>query len=113
MKKIIDISVCCLLLLVTSCSDWLDVNPKNNIKEEELFSTEQGFKEALTGIYMAMCDVSLYGRQLTYGFMDILAQRYDTQSDTETLDYTRTDWYTFPSNQTENYTNKFWGGIIS
>ncbi|WP_455613938.1 RagB/SusD family nutrient uptake outer membrane protein [Bacteroides congonensis] len=110
MKKIIDISVCCLLLLATSCSDWLDVNPKNNIKEEELFSTEQGFKEALTGIYMAMCDVSLYGRQLTYGFMDILAQRYDTQSDTETLDYTRTDWYTFPSNQTENYTNKFWGG---
>lgn len=110
MKMIKYISACCILLLATSCSDWLDVNPKNNIKEEELFSTEQGFKEALTGIYMAMCDASLYGREMTYGFLDILAQRYDTQSNTERLDYTRTDWYTFPSSQTETYTNKIWGG---
>lgn len=111
MKKIsINIYVCCLLLVATSCSDWLDVNPKTNVKEDELFSTEQGFKEALTGVYMAMCQPSLYGKQLTYGFMDILAQRYDTQSNTETLDYTRADWYTYPSKQTETYTNSFWVG---
>lgn len=113
MKKIINISMCCLLLFAASCSDWLDVNPKSHVKEEELFSTEQGFKEALTGIYMAMCNISLYGKQLTYGFVDILAQRYDTQSTSDYLDYTRTDWYTFPSDRTEGYTDYFWTGFYN
>lgn len=111
MKKItIHIYVCCLLILMASCSDWLDVNPKTNVKEDELYSTEQGFKEALTGIYMAMCNTSLYGKQLTYGFMDILAQRYSTQSQSEMLDYTLPEWYSFPSLKTESYTNAFWSG---
>lgn len=109
-KKTLNICVCCLLLLCSSCSDWLDVNPKTNVKEEDLFSTEQGFKEALTGVYIAMCNNSLYGKQLTYGLLDILAQRYNTQSQSATLDYTTTDWYTFPSQKTEMYTNYFWSG---
>ena len=54
MKKINYISgmlMAMLLLMQFSCSDWLDVKPKANISEEDLFSRELGFKEALTGIY--------------------------------------------------------------
>ena len=108
MKKIIYNITACLLLALTSCSDWLDVNPKTHVKEEELFSTEQGFKEALTGIYMNLCSTNLYGRELTNGFLDILAQRYNTGSETESIDYTRRAWYEFPSTLTETRTNAFW-----
>jgi hypothetical protein len=74
----------CLLaaILVTSggCKKWLDVSPKTQVRESEMLKDEQGFKDAITGLYMKMTDASLYGQTLTMGFMDILAQRYNTSS---------------------------------
>lgn len=102
--------IICLALSFSACDDWLDVSPKTNIQEEDLFDKEQGFKEALTGIYIKMCDQNLYGKQLTYGFMDILAQRYANPQN-QYADYDdATVWYTYPSTRTENYTNNFWAG---
>ena len=40
-----------LASLQVACKDWLDVKPKTAVEEDVLFSTEQGFKENLTGIY--------------------------------------------------------------
>lgn len=114
MKKIAYYISACLLFAFSACSDWLDVNPKTHVKEEELFSTEQGFKEALTGIYMNLCSTNLYGRELTYGFLDILAQRYNTgYTDQESIDYTRSAWYEFPSTLTETKTNAFWSEMYN
>ena len=47
MKKYI-VGICFSMLFFTSCSDWLNVEPKTTVKEEEVFSRELGFKEALT-----------------------------------------------------------------
>ncbi len=114
MKKIKYNIAACLLLVLASCSDWLDVNPKTHVKEEELFSTEQGFKEALTGVYMNLCSTNLYGRELTYGFLDILAQRYNTgYTDVESIDYTRSAWYEFPSTLTETKINAIWSEMYN
>lgn len=100
--------VCCVSFALSSCSDWLDVKPKTNIEEEDLFKNEQGFKEALTGIYIKMCSTDLYGREMTYGFMDILAQRY-VNSQNQNANYDEADvWYAYPSTKTEAYTDKFW-----
>lgn len=107
MNKIAYIA-CCFGLVLSSCSNWLDVKPKTNIEEEDLFKNEQGFKEALTGIYIKMCSTDLYGREMTYGFMDILAQRY-SNSQNQNANYSEADvWYTFPSTKTETYTDNFW-----
>lgn len=97
------------LLLPASCNDWLDVTPKTNINETGLFKNEQGFKEALTGIYITMSGTSLYGREMTYGFIDQLAQRY-YNSASSTADYDQTTWYTYPSTRTEGYYEEFWSG---
>lgn len=106
MKKFI--YTICLALAFSSCSDWLDVQPKTNIEETDLFKNEQGFKEALTGIYIKMSTNTLYGRDLTYGFMDILAQRYEN-SQNQNADYDDASvWYTYPSTRTETYTETFW-----
>lgn len=107
MKNKIFILLSLCVFAFTSCSDWLDVKPKTNVEEEELFKREQGFKEALTGVYIKMADVSGYGRELTYGFMDVLAQRYSVDA-SNAQDYTLKEWYEFPSKKTESYTNAFW-----
>ena len=54
-------------LLMSSCNDWLKVEPETSVDEEKLFSTEQGFKDALAGVYADMSSASLYGQELTFG----------------------------------------------
>ena len=57
----------CLVLGTTSCQNWLDVSPESEVKYDDLFSTKNGFKDQLTGVYTKMCDEGLYGAHLTYG----------------------------------------------
>lgn len=103
MKKYI--VICLSILFFASCSNWLDVQPKTTVEEEEVFSRELGFKETLTGIYIKMASTDLYARNLSYGFLDILGQRYQP---TDITAYQDELWYTFPSTKTESYTRKIW-----
>jgi starch-binding outer membrane protein, SusD/RagB family len=64
------------LLLATSCNKFLDLKPQSQIDMEDLFTTEQGFKEALNGVYTICASQSLYGGNLTFGNLDIIAQNY-------------------------------------
>lgn len=64
------------VVLFTSCEKWLDVSPKAQIKEADQFSTEQGFKDALYGVYQKAGSASLYSDNLSMGFLSILAQNY-------------------------------------
>ena len=99
-----------LASLQVACKDWLDVKPKTAVEEDVLFSTEQGFKENLTGIYLLLASKDLYGRELSYGITDILAQRYEPGggSDIPELKFADNDWYKFPSVKTEGYVNSIW-----
>ena len=47
MKKTIYYIMIGCLLLGTGCSDWLSVNPKDKVEQKEMFSDENGFKNAL------------------------------------------------------------------
>lgn len=96
-----------LTTLFCSCNDWLDITPKTNVEEKDLFKNEQGFKEALTGVYVKMSTTQLYGREMTYGFIDQLAQRYYNNENLET-DYDKITWYTYPSTRTQTYYETFW-----
>lgn len=63
-------------LIFSSCSDWLDLYPSNEIKEEYLFSSGDGFRTATNGIYRKMATFDLYGSNLTWGILDAWAQAY-------------------------------------
>lgn len=82
MKKmhIIKMTVwCCLAALIgSSCSNWLDVKPKTEEEAEQLFKDEEGFKAALAGVYIALTQPSLYGRELTYGMVGVLGQEWSS-----------------------------------
>lgn len=62
---------------LASCSDWLDVSPKSQIKEEDHFSREGGYKDQLTGVYTAMSQQSMYGLNMGIGFVEVLSHSYD------------------------------------
>ncbi len=92
-----------------SCGKWLDVMPKTSIPENELFKNEYGFKDALTGIYIKMGEPDLYGRELTYRYMDMLAGRYDFAPDL------RNNWetiYAYDGNY-KHIKNKFYSDIYN
>jgi len=50
-----------LSLLFTGCQDWLDVSPKSEVRADDLFSTEAGFRDALMGVYTVMNQKEMYG----------------------------------------------------
>ena len=78
MRKIGIYMLAGLLLLCMGCNDWLDVRPKSQVKEGDLFQSASGFQDALTGIYVLMGRTSTYGGNSTMGFMDMLAQTYSS-----------------------------------
>ncbi len=68
----------CVVLgtLTLSCSDWLKVSSEDRIMENDLFRTSRGFMTALNGVYIDLLNSSLYGKTLTWGMADVLAQYY-------------------------------------
>ena len=73
------IIACCLLLPLGGCSNWLDVIPEDSVDEKDLFSTGEGYRNALNGVYRQMSQTSMYGQQMSWGFIDVLGQLYNTQ----------------------------------
>lgn len=113
MKNRIIIWILGTMLGLTSCSNWLTVEPKSIMEEEDMFSRETGFKEALAGIYLQMTLSTLYGRNLSYGFIDILGQCYQQKGSAGDYPYQEKRYYEFPSTTTENTTNSIWKGMYN
>lgn len=63
-------------LLFASCNSWLDIKPKLEIDREEIYSTENGFKDALAGCYAKLKVDELFGKTLTYGSIEYMAQHW-------------------------------------
>ncbi|NML40975.1 RagB/SusD family nutrient uptake outer membrane protein [Chitinophaga sp. G-6-1-13] len=79
MRKIyLLIIVSCLLV---SCNKYLDIKPEDKFTEDNLYSTEAGFTNALNGIYLAMSANSLYGADLTLTTVEVMAQRFNVSGD--------------------------------
>jgi len=66
------------VFFLSSCSNWLDISPEDEVVEEKLFKEASGYRNALNGIYKQIAEPSLYGKEATWGFMDVLAQTYNT-----------------------------------
>ena len=84
-KNIYRLRVVCAVMLAlfctTSCNDWLEVKPKTEEEADKLFSTLDGFKSALAGVYIGMSQTELYGREMTFGMVGVLGQEWGSGSD--------------------------------
>ncbi|MNJ98281.1 hypothetical protein D3C87_160440 [compost metagenome] len=64
-------------VFTTGCKKWLDVKPQGQATQEELFKTDKGFKDALTGAYIRMKDGNIYGSSLMWGTVEYMAYNWD------------------------------------
>ena len=74
MKKII------YMLLIASCGwscdSFLDVNPKAEVIDEDMFSTASGVEDALYGVYSALSNSYLYGNYMSVYYPELFAQNF-------------------------------------
>lgn len=98
-------------IVLPSCNKWLDVQPKSQVAEETLFSTPQGFKDALFGVYGLMTSARLYGGEMTMGVMSALGQDYDLSYPTH--DYYSAGMYDYKNMKLQSYLNGVWSGSYS
>lgn len=106
------------LLVLPSCKKWLAVDPQTQLKEEKQFSSQQGFVEALAGVYMKAATDSLYGRNTSYGMLDILAQYYENKANTTsyygpTARFTYTNEGAQGTENTRGNINNIWEGMYN
>ena len=76
MKKItyIILSLLVTSFTATSCEGFLDITPEGQVKRDPLLATAEGIEDALYGVYSQMRSPSLYGQELQFSTLEILAQ---------------------------------------
>lgn len=80
-NKIIPFVMLLATLGLSSCQKWVDdTSQPHGVDESLVFSTEQGFREALNGVYLQLGDADLYGRELTLGMLSLAGRNYDSVS---------------------------------
>lgn len=86
MKHLRYIILTVLVVGLSSCNDWLHVNPGTQKEKDEMFSSEDGVMAALTGAYVHMANNNAYGEQLTLTTLNHLASQFSPA-------YNSTDYY--------------------
>jgi len=100
-----------LFLFVTGgCSDYFDVRPKSQVLADELFSTEEGFSDQLTGVYKRLASTSLYGQEMTFGLAEALTQNYDLATGSE---YYEAGLYNYENTAVKNKITTVWSQMYS
>lgn len=105
MKKI------CLIIIamaLTACEDWFDVSPKTEMKADDMFQDERGFRDALIGAYTLMTADQIYGKEMVMGFVEVLAQTYDGLSTSLGSPYLNTAKYAYAEASEENRLKGIW-----
>lgn len=106
-------AICIVLSLgLSSCSKWLDLQPESDIDRSVLFTTEEGFKEALLGIYSRGSKGDLYGKELTIGTLEVLAQNY-TITDFDRNRYLQTKNYKYDDADFISRKDGIWKGLYN
>ena len=66
-----------LTLLLSGCGAYLDVNPKSEVTDKELFSTAEGCEDAIYGIYTEMgTNKNLFAYALTFAYPELMTGNF-------------------------------------
>ena len=106
------LSLCLSILFFASCSKWLNVKPESQVSAEQLFSTQTGFEEALNGIYTRCSQSGQYGNELTFGFLDVLAQNYSIPAQ-DYQSYLQTSIYNYGDINFVSRKDTVWSGLYN
>ena len=62
------------LFCLGACS-WLDIEPEGEATSDKLFSTGDGIRSVISGVYKAMTSRNLYGVELQFGLIDCVDRK--------------------------------------
>lgn len=77
MKKIVLYITVTLLAVCAGCSDWLDVRPRTEVQEDDIYNSEDGFRSVLNGVYIRMAEEGLYGKNMSMYLPELLARHWN------------------------------------
>lgn len=109
MKRYLKLILIALPLTLLSCNKWLNVEPESQVRDSDLFSTESGFKEALSGVYSSLTYEPLYGREITFGLIGVLAYEWDSQPTAYEFDKT----YNYSGIPSQTRIDAIWNGLYN
>ena len=99
---------------MTACNDWLDVQPRSQVEDTEMFKSESGYKEALAGVYSSMVSSSTYTKDLTFGFIGVLGQEWDYYYSAQYDDAAKYDYEAaYPTNFIRSIWQRNYEGIAN
>ncbi len=103
-----------MVLLTTSCKKYLDVKPQSQVAAEALFTSPQGFEEALNGVYTRCSQGDIYGTELTMGLPDVLAQDWTmTPNEDYFLNYLQSMLYNYKDINFISKKDGIWNGLYN
>jgi hypothetical protein len=112
-----------IMLFVSGCKKFLDVPPKDQVPQSTLFKDEQGFKDALIGVYLGMdkptngANYGLYTTNLSMGMMSTLAYNYDNATVASGLTggafYNNVVYYIYLDGEVRKEIDGIWGGMYN
>jgi hypothetical protein len=106
------IGLFCGVLLLSSCKKWLDVKPESQVSKNELFQTASGYEEALNGVYSRCSQSDIYGKEVSFGLLDVLAQNYYVPG-LDPLKYLQTSLYRYTDQDFITRKDSIWNGLYS
>lgn len=112
MKNIHKILILVSTFSLFSCAKWLDIQPESDVDKNILFSTEDGFKEALLGVYTRASKSDLYGLELTIGTPEVLVQNYVMASG-DKLKYEETKKFKYQDGNFIARKDNVWKGLYN
>ncbi|WP_222536873.1 RagB/SusD family nutrient uptake outer membrane protein [Pedobacter polysacchareus] len=109
------------LLGMSGCAKFLDLPPRDKFPQDVLFNDEQGFIDALTGVYLGMDKPNnggtqgLYTNNLSLGMLSVMANNY-TNAQNSTLAsslYANTSRYSYTDAGVKAEIAGIWGGMYN
>lgn len=100
-----------LFFVLSGCNNWLDVELDNKVEDSKLFSTSNGFKEALAGVYSSLSKQNMFGQAYTMEYMDILAQYYSYSGIKSKYEYWKA--YDYKQVSSSNIIDGMWKKLYS
>lgn len=93
-----------------SCNRWLDITPEDTTTERQLFKDAGGYHSAINGLYQTLASSSLYGENLTWGFLSALSQNYNNvaNDNKKTMRFSYTENYEYASDEVKAYGEDIW-----
>jgi hypothetical protein len=88
------------LLGLSACEDFLDITPEGQVKRDELLSTPDGIEDAMYGVYAQLRGQNLYGREMSFSALDVMAQYYQPFGNNYKVENLQKYNYTYSSLET-------------